>query len=254
MRPAAEAHFGEIAEIINLESRQRTPPYALESRPVQVQYVRQIFEHSRHSLSPFIVACLEEEDLLDRSKWLEGGEKAYREYVKSRASQPVKPPVVVGFASVAEARIGLRNRPCPGSRFVGQIRLIIHPEHRRKQYGAALLDRILLSVAPYHRSMIGYKWNCDEPGLVYEQPSAAHNRRLYSRVLAETFSQEEHIQAWKRNSLEKFDFKNVGRLEEMVRTNRGRNGGSQWLDLDLWQLQTGTQITYDEPGKYLIPQ
>ncbi|KAL6870094.1 hypothetical protein ACO1O0_001429 [Amphichorda felina] len=251
LRPATAAHFNQIADIINLESRQGVCPQALDSKETSARDVCHLFEHCQRNLRPFIVACLEGGDLLDRSKWPGVSEREYLEYVRFKQSQQAKPPEVVGFAFVAEPRIGFLNRPCPGSRFAGQIRLIVHPKHRQKGYGTALLDRILLSVAPYHHSLINYEWRCVDPGTVYEQPSAAHNRRLYSKVLAEVFSRKDAKAPWKHKMLEKFCFKQVACLEDMVRTDRGDE--SQWLDLELWQLQTTARIIDDAPGEYLTP-
>lgn len=251
LRPAAAEHFQQIADIINLEARQETFSYVLDSKTIEVRDVRRVFEYCQRNLRPFIVACLEEEDLLDRSKWPGVSEREYLEYVRFKKSQLQKPPMVVGFAFVVEPRIGFLNGPCPGSRFAGQVRLIVHSEHRQKQYGTALFDRILLSVAPYHHSLIDYKWRCVDPGMVYEQPTAAHNRRLYSRILVELFSHKNAKEKWRQKFLEKFGFKQVACLEDMIRTDKGRD--SQWLDLELWQLRTHTTVHDDAPGEYLKP-
>jgi GNAT superfamily N-acetyltransferase len=252
LRPAAEKDFEQIAEIINSERREETCPQVMGSKSVTARDIRGIFGHCRSNLRPFIVACVEEEDFLDRSKWPKGSEKVYQEYVRLKKSRPAGPSALVGFAFVAEARPGFSNRPCPGSRFTGQVRLIVHPQHRRKGCGTALLDRILLSVAPYHRGLIDYTWRCDEPSMIYELPTAAHNRRQYTHVFIENLSRRDAEMPWKRKLLEKFDFKPAACFEETVRTDRGCD--STWLDLEIWQHKTTYRVLDDQPGEYLTPK
>lgn len=255
VRPASEEHFQQMMEIISLEAHQKHCPQVLESKEVQERDLRRMLDVCRNNLRPFVVACLEEEDFHDRSKWPVGSGKQYMEYVKFKAAQPVKPPVVVGFAFVTEPRIGLLNSPCPGSRFAGQIKILVHPEHGNRLYGSALLDRILRCVAPYHRSLVDYDWKCDNPGMIYDESSAALNRRQYAQVIIENITSAgdaDPRRILKEHMLEKFDFKKIGCLHDAVRTDRGPE--SEWLDLELWQLKTHATIVDDSPNAYLSRQ
>ena len=251
LRPVEPMHFSQIAEIIHLEAGQKLCPQVLESKVVQERDIRRMSDVCQNNLRPFVVACLEEADFLDRALWPPGSDEQFLEFARFKQSQPKKPPLVVGFAFVTEPRIGLLNSPCPGSRFAGQIQLVVHPEHRNKLYGSALLDRILRSVAPYHRSLVDYEWKCDNADMIYDESSAALNRRQYTQVYIEnlTSGSTDPQQELKKHILDKFDFKKAGCLHRAVRTDKGRD--STWLDLEMWQLTTHATIVDDPPNEYL---
>jgi hypothetical protein len=196
-------------------------------------------------LRPFIVAVASENDFLDRSKWPKGADKVYEEYVQFKNSQESSGTgTILGFAFVSDARMGLFGEPCHGSRFAGRITVIVHPDHRGKLYGAALLDRILLSVAVYHRSVVDYKWECPSPTLVYEHP-VTKNQRKYARLHIEGLfaRQDDGREAWVDKMLENFEFKKIGRFGQVARTEKGA-----WLDSVMWELEARPvrEITGDE--------
>ncbi|CAM1505239.1 Fc.00g108760.m01.CDS01 [Cosmosporella sp. VM-42] len=238
IRPAVAADFPGIALIMNLESHQ-AKPQLVESRTLGVEDVEFAFNYCRRELRPFLVAVPGEPELLDRAKWPKGAEadKDFNEYVqfKQAQAQKSKAPPVLGFAFITEPRMGPLGGYCFGSRYSGLIKLFVHPDHRRKLYGSALLDRVLLSVAVYHRSVVDHKWECPNSASIYETP-AARNSRKYARLYLETlFSgpEDPEIQ-WIGKLLEDtFEFKRTGYFAEALRT--GSDSKSQWLDLAIWE-------------------
>ena len=250
LRPANSADFEGIAEIANLQIKDRQCLQIFESRDVTVQDIKRIFDGCTYNKRPFIVATTAVDELLDRAKWPAGSDKAFLEYVRYKEAQPKTPEKILGFAFVTEPRIGFLNLPCPGSRHSGLIRLAVHPEHRRKRYGAALLDRILLSVAPYHRSLVDYKWECPEDTLIYEKP-VTYNHRQYARIYIEMIASKGQEAGWRADMLQKYEFTQVACFEDAIKTDEGRE--SQWLNLVVWErrCQAATNIPDREPGALL---
>ncbi|KPM36051.1 hypothetical protein AK830_g10516 [Neonectria ditissima] len=237
LRPATPQDFLQIAAIFNRERRQEQSPQVMETTPVGVHDIEKIYESCRINLRPFVVAVPSTEDFLDRSKWPKGADKEFEEFARFKQSQKAsKPNCVVGFAFVADSRLGLFGSPCYGSRFTGRITVLVHPDHRRKLYGSALLDRMLLSVAVYHRSHVDYKWDCPDPALIYEEP-ATRNRRKYAHVYIEALASKGETEKtmWMAKMLEKFEFQQVALFKQAVRTDRGIN--SEWLDLTVWDFE-----------------
>ncbi|KAF7553615.1 hypothetical protein G7Z17_g3489 [Cylindrodendrum hubeiense] len=234
LRPATPNDFSGIAAIMNEERRQENALQILESVIVGPQDVRKIYETCRRDMRPFIVAVSSGSTLLDRSKWPEGADKEFEEFVRFKKSQKSSKGEIIGFAFVADSRLDLFGFPCRGSRFTGRIILLVASAQRRKLYGSALLDRILLSVAVYHRSLVDYKWECKDPALVYEH-LATRNRRMYSRLYIEALFETGKTNQGIAKMLEKFDFRQVARFEEAIRA--GRSAQSPWLDLIMWELE-----------------
>lgn len=244
LRPATPLDISGIVEVVNAEMAQEYPQI-LRTVPVRSKGIVDIYQDCQRSLRPFIVAVASENDFLDRSKWPKGADKVYAEYVQFKNSQESSGTgTILGFAFVSDARMGLFGEPCHGSRFAGRITVLVHPDNRGKLYGSALLDRILLSVAVYHRSVVDYKWECPSPALVYEHP-VTKNQRKYARLHIEgLFARKDgDKEAWVDKMLEKFEFKKIGRFGEAVRTETGA-----WLDSVMWELESRpvTEITGDE--------
>jgi GNAT superfamily N-acetyltransferase len=250
LRPATLDDLDGIVEVANLQLKDRDCPHIFDSRAITVQDIKRIFDASKFNLRPFIVATTAADELLDPTKWPLGSEKAFQEYVRYRESQPKASEKILGFAFVSEPRVGFLNLPCPGSRHSGQIRLAVHPEHRRKKYGAALLDRILLSVNPYHRSLVDYGWECPEDTLIYEKP-ATYNHRQYARVYIEVMAPKDRETDWRGDMLERFEFTRVACYEDAIKTDEGDD--SQWLNLIVWErrCQSASNIPNREPGTWL---
>ncbi|POR37306.1 Uncharacterized protein TPAR_02491 [Tolypocladium paradoxum] len=254
LRPALPADFERIAEIINLERQKEDCPQVLESKAVSVADIEGIFHYCKTNLRPFIVATPAEEDMLDRSKWPKNSERAYQEYVKFKKAQPSCPPVVVGLAFVGEPRMGFLDAPCPGSRYSGQVRIIVHPEHRQQSYGTALLDRTLLCLSSYHNNLIAYEWQCPAPAHIYESP-VGYNDRQYARVYVEMYCEGKNTAdfKWRAEMLGKFNFDEIAHVRQAVKTDR--DGKSKWLDLVLWEFEANptSAIRDATHGSYLTP-
>lgn len=236
LRPATPEDCAEIAQIVNLEIQKEGHSQILLPQPVTASDIRAVYDACLRGLRPFIVAVPSQNEFLDRSKWPKGAEEEYQEFLKfKKAQEPSKPTVILGFAFVADTRQGFLGHMCPASRLTGQIKLAVHPEHRRKLIGTALLDRILASVTIGHRSLVDFKWECSNPNSMYEYP-ADRNRRQYARVYVETFftGEDDPSLVWMTSMLEKFDFKRVGLFKETAK--RGTRGG-EWLDLVVWELE-----------------
>ncbi|KAL7936312.1 hypothetical protein V8C35DRAFT_297490 [Trichoderma chlorosporum] len=233
VRPATPEDFEAIAAIINLESRATGSPQIIEWRDVTAANVQKIYEDCQDNLQPFIVATTTEDPLLDRSNWPQTATKAYQSYIAFRSTQAKASQEVLGFAFVMEDRLGLLGGPCPGSRHTGQVKVVVHPDHRGKLYGSALLDRILLCTAPFHRRAVDYEWQCQDTSKVYES-IACQNRRKYAWIYIETFCAGRDDPALKLATgfLQKFEFQEVSYLRSAVKTDRYYE--SQWLDLVLW--------------------
>ncbi|KFA55758.1 hypothetical protein S40293_01883 [Stachybotrys chartarum IBT 40293] len=237
IRPAEPTDCEAIAAIINLENRAGRCPQILEEATVAAYEVLKTLEHCAKNCRPFIVAEYTTGNLVSRSKWSKDDEDEYQEFIKFRQSQPKIPAIVVGFALITETQGGLLQGPSAGLRYSGQVKLVVHPEHRQKLFGTALLDRILLSVAPYHRSLVDHKWECTSEGCIYEDP-VQRNTRQYAKLYIQVNSRgkvDEDL-AWRGKMLEKFDFRQVAYLSKTLRSEK--KYGSEWLDLSLWQLET----------------
>lgn len=229
LRPATEADLAAIADIANLEVKSSDCPQIIQSQAITALEMKRVLDSCRHHLRPFVVAEPKGDILLNRENWPALAEKAYLEYVNYKNSRPNNTANILGFAFVTEPRIGFLNTPCAGSRHSGQVRLVVHPDRRRHGYGSALLDKVLQSIAPYHRSLIDFDWQCTEDTLVYAKPSI-YNQRKYARVYIESFSNSgEKEDAWRVKMLEKFQFKQAGLFTKMVKTDRGKD--SKWLDV-----------------------
>ncbi|KAI5465449.1 hypothetical protein BGZ63DRAFT_420019 [Mariannaea sp. PMI_226] len=251
LRPATSQDFVGIAAIINAEMRQEDAQ-VLYTAPIGPQEIEQLYLHCQKDLRPFIVAVPSVNEFLDRSKWPEGADKEYKEFVrfKKLQQQSTNYNTVLGFAFVTEARMGLLATGCHGSRFTGRITVLVHPDHRRKLYGTALLDRILLSVSAYHRSLIDCAWECSNAMLIYEHP-VTKNQRKYARLHIEGLfaGKEGEKETWVNKLLEKFEFTKAGRLGETTCTGSGRP--SNWLDSVMWEHEARpvSEITEEEPQR-----
>ncbi|KAL7920867.1 hypothetical protein ACQKWADRAFT_136135 [Trichoderma austrokoningii] len=249
VRPAKPKDFGAIAAIMNLESKAKINPQVLEWKEVVAADIQQIYQSCRDNLRPFVVATTAEDPLLDRSNWPPNATKAHQSYLTFRSSQAEVPEEVLGFAFVTEARVGILGTTCPGSRHAGQIKVIVHPDHRGKLYGSALLDRVLLCIAPFHRSSVDYKWQCQDSAKIYEK-IAYQNHRTYAWIYIETFCADRADPAMQpvTRFLQKFEFREVGCLPSAIKTDRHYE--SQWLDLVLWarEAQPRSNIMDSAPG------
>ncbi|KAM3449412.1 hypothetical protein MY3296_006957 [Beauveria thailandica] len=182
LRPATEADIAAISDIVNLEQQASREENQEKSSGIKNWEVSKYLNKCRRERRPFIVATAGEDDLLDRSKWPAGADKAYKRYLQYQSTSKTLQPAIVGFA-FAMPRQSL-DAPDTDIDHSCYVTLYVHPSHRNEKYGSALLDRILMSVSPVHRSLIDFGWQCDDAVETYEQ-LASHNEKQYARVYVE---------------------------------------------------------------------
>lgn len=234
LRPVEPEDFQAIADIINLE-RERGQDSQLYLPKVDRGQIGTLYNACRGKHRPFIVAIASPGRLPNRTNWSKAEEDEYQEFLKFKKSRETSQPTVLGFAVITDARQGFLNGTCRGSRFSGNIKLIVHPKHRKKLIGTALLDKILSCIDIYHRSEIEYNWDCSDTRRTYEYVSA-HNLRKYNKVYVEAFSIGENdpkVESIQR-LLNKFDFEQVAQFRDAVK--HGNNPGV-WKSLNVWELE-----------------
>ncbi|KAJ4268798.1 hypothetical protein NW762_002866 [Fusarium torreyae] len=233
LRPVESGDFQGIADIMNLEMRQG--PYSQIFLPrVEPGHIATIYNACLQKRRPFIVAIPGVRELPNRAGWSKDDEDDYQEFLKfKKARGAAQPPSILGFAFVTDSRQGFLGGVCLGSRFSGLIKLAVHPGHRRKLVGSALLDRVLMSVAMYHRSLLDYTWDCPESRGIYEEISA-HNTQQYVKVYIETLfngDEDPRINGMKQ-LLDKFEFEQVACFKDAVKHG---NQPGVWKDLVVWE-------------------
>ncbi|KAM3522763.1 hypothetical protein NHJ13051_005490 [Beauveria bassiana] len=211
LRPATDDDIAAISDIINLERQSKRGNTQKKSSDIKNWDVSEYLKKCRHEQRPFIVAIAGEDDLLDRSKWPAGADKAYKKYVQYQSTFKKVQPSIVGFAfAMPRQSLDVQETEIDHSCY---ITLCVHPSHRNEKYGSALLDRILMSVSPVHRSLIDFGWQCDDAVETYEQ-LASHNAKQYARVFVEYSEPRdaEYKLMAREKLLRKFGFRQVGHL------------------------------------------
>ncbi|OAQ70127.1 Acyl-CoA N-acyltransferase [Pochonia chlamydosporia 170] len=239
IRSATPSDFAQIADIINAEASATKSPQIFKGSVVEGEDVSKIFDACRRNYRPFIVAAPAEDDFLDQSKWPSNSGKVYKEFAKYMAAHPKPASPIVGFAFVTDYHMGWDGTPCAASRLTGQVRLVVHPNHRRKLYGSALMDRILLSVSPFHRSALDHAWKCAAGKGVYEFP-VTRNKRQYTQLYLELFCEKNDPETykWRTELLKKFGFQDIGYFfNAVVRMDEQHH--CQWYD----KVLLATEIT-----------
>lgn len=236
VRPATQLDFAVVAEIVNEENKRTMISQNDERLVIHAEDVARVWDECRRDSRPFIVLTPADEDFLDRSKWPKHSENVYEEFARYMAEHPRPDLPVVGFAFITSSQIGLNDRPCPKARYSGRLNLIVHPDHRHKLYGSALLDRILMSISPFHTSVVDHDWkhdNDDSSG-IYEFP-ASRNIRQYTHLHVEVIEShnKNETDESRIHFLKKFDFEEVGRLRDgSVTEDEQRH--MHWQDLVTW--------------------
>ncbi|KAG5942921.1 hypothetical protein E4U53_007135 [Claviceps sorghi] len=229
VRPATQLDIPAIAEILEKESQDN------KRILLHAEDVARIWKKCRTDNRPFIVVTPAKEDVLDRSKWPNHSEAIYEDFARFMAKN--KRPVlsVVGFAFIAGSRLGMNDCACPGA-YSGHLNLIVHPDHRRRLYGSALLDRILISISPLHTSVVDHDWSCDKDEFdgIYEFP-ANRNVRQYTLLHVEVLDSHDRDETSdaRNQFLKKFGFEEVGRLKNVLVTEDDQQH-MHWQDLVTW--------------------
>lgn len=236
IRPATDDDIAGISEIINLDREAGEEPHRKAPSGIKSWDIVRIFNKCKKEQRPFLVATGREDDLLDRSKWPAGADKAFEEYVKYRSKFSGPAAAIVGFAFAMPRQGQSLDAQETHIDHSCYITLAIHPTQRNKKYATALLDRILMSVSPIHRSLIDFEWKCEDPAETYEQP-ASNNAKQYARIFVEYLDAHDEGQRLqsRKKLLEKFGFSQVGHLTCLKSEYRG--GKRLWLDLFVWELE-----------------
>ncbi|KAH6964241.1 hypothetical protein DER45DRAFT_626653 [Fusarium avenaceum] len=235
LRPVASGDFQGIADIMNLEMK-RGKDSQIFIPHVGPAHIASLYNTCQAKHRPFIVAVPSPKQIPNRTGWSKDEEEEYQEFLKfKQARNASQAHGIIGFAFIGDSRQGFLGVTCPGSRFNGQIKLVVHPSHRRKLIGSALMDRVLLCVAIYHRSLVDYTWDCSDARKTYEYVSA-HNKQKYNKLYIETFFTGKEDPAIKGISrfLEKFDFERVAYFKDAVK--HGSQPGV-WKDMVVWELE-----------------
>ncbi|KAG6122453.1 hypothetical protein E4U13_002355 [Claviceps humidiphila] len=243
VRPATQMDFAVVAEVVNA-NKASGEAYDCAMRPqddksfaMRSEDIARIWEACRAEKRPFIVVEPAEEDLLDRSKWPNHSEIVYEEFARFVAEHPRPCLGVVGFAFVTGSQPGLSDRVRPEACFSGRLTLMVHPDHRHKLYGSALLDRIMTTIMPLYNSVVDHEWNCDEMEL--------NGTRQYTRLHVElTEANDGDDTPGRTHFLKKFGFEEVGRLKDVVATEDGQRN-MHWRDLVTWAraITPGSKIS-----------
>lgn len=237
IRPATDDDIRGISDIINLEQQKTSKDDRNKaSSGIRSWDIAKIFNKCKKEQRPFIVATGAEMDILDRSKWPAGADRAYEEYVKYRSKSAAPQAAIAGFAFAMPRQVSSLDAQEIRTDHSCYVTLFVHPQHRNKKFVSALLDRILMSVSPVHRSLIDFDWKCDNPAEIYEQP-ASNNAKQYARIFVEyldAHAEDQRLPSRKK-LLEKFGFSQVGHLSCLRSESRG--GKRHWLDLLIWELE-----------------
>ncbi|KAG6012791.1 hypothetical protein E4U43_007649 [Claviceps pusilla] len=235
VRPATQLDLPAIVEIINEHHKRAMKPQG-DKRPVMhVEDMARVWDKCRADNRPFIVVAPVQEDFLDRSKWPNHSEAVYEEFTRFMAKKPRSALTVVGFAFIENSQLGLNDCACSRASYSGRLNLMVHSDHRRRLYGSALLDRILISISPLHASVVDHDWNrnMNEFDGIYEFP-ASRNVRQYTILHVEVLEPHDTVETPEPSThfLKKFGFEPVGRLENVLVTEVDQR--MHWQDLVTW--------------------
>ncbi|KAH7037881.1 uncharacterized protein B0I36DRAFT_428425 [Microdochium trichocladiopsis] len=150
LRPATEADMKAVAEIYNLEVRDshRT----LDTNPVAETDFDQLFTRLKAIDAPFLVAVKGWHKSL-----LPSSPSAARKR-RNATTTNNKNNIIIGFALVDVLSPGIAGSPLTCAAPCGRITLIVHPDHRGKRIGTAMMDVILSVCSQRHHSLGGYQF------------------------------------------------------------------------------------------------
>lgn len=237
IRPATDADIAAVTAIFNMEMSAAIYSQIPEDDAIEESDVQEILRDCERRQRPFIVAEISDEYLYNRESWpkTSAGAKAFKRFHEfQKTIGEVMQRQIVGLAYTTEARNGHLNRPCHGSRHTCYLRILVHPGHRRDSYGTALLDRMLLMLAPCHRSLIDYQWsNIDARG-IYD--TALNNCRKFAHVLVEILADqhEDILTKGPQRLLQKFAFTQIACIPRSIKVPGAF--ADKWLDLTIWGL------------------
>ena len=237
IRPVQTSDFDEIARLFNVELGALSWPQIFSSRSFSSSDIESFFTFCAKWKHPFIVATTADDPLLDKSKWPANSTAAYEQYIAYKNQVDPNPQKkILGVAFVSKFKLGFLGTFSPATRHSGILRVVVHPDHRRRTIGSALLDRLLVSTSLFYRNQVDYEWHCDHRNGTYEHP-VTRNTRQYARLYLDIWCESSNGPelAWRARMLAQFGLSQVAYL-----TGAGKSGhsqGAKWLDLSLWELQ-----------------
>ncbi|CEJ82011.1 hypothetical protein VHEMI02103 [[Torrubiella] hemipterigena] len=236
IRPATKEDAAAIGQMI--ESHRKIdypcqfPALNIDSETMALQQLQSCLDLGW----PFIVATSPDDELMERTNWPIHAGKAFEEYLKYKAEIPSSEKEILGLAFVRGFGQTVFGGPQLPMQNAGSICVLVQPNHRQKLVGTALLDRVLQSVAPYHRSVVDFQWKFSTTSGVYESLAANNQRQAVKMYVEYTTASGEEDPPWRSKMLEKFGFQHKVQLENVSRSDK-RAQGNGWLDLHIWELK-----------------
>ncbi|KAK3322595.1 hypothetical protein B0H66DRAFT_210106 [Apodospora peruviana] len=246
LRPAEKKDMGAVATIYNCEVKDGIQ--TLDSTPVSVQDIEDIFNTTEKLGMPFIVAVRGSARDLEPHK----GNAEYSIY--TQLAPYVADPLdvkqngtILGFAYLSVWEPGIAGNGNGSSRATARINLFVDPKYRRKKIGFSLLDKLIATVSQRFSSESAYDFVDLSNSPVYKHP-LGHKRQYFHLYLnyfvkhvhkIEEDSELEREQetynddfVWVKKLLEeKFNFTEKVRFESVHRSNKLVQGRPvYWLD------------------------
>lgn len=235
IRPATKEDAAVIGQMIEshrkIDYPSQFPEFDVDPETMALQQLQSCLDQRW----PFIVATTPDDELMERKNWPIHADKAFEEYLKYKSETPSEKEIL-GLAFVRgfeQAVLGGSLLPMQNA---GSICVLVQPKHRQKLVGTALLDRVLQSVAPYHRSIVDFQWKCNTTSGVYEHPAANNKRQAVKMYMEYTTASGKDDEPWRSKMLEKFGFQHKVQLENVSRSDK-KSQGNGWLDLHIWELK-----------------
>ena len=248
LRPAAKHDMEGVCRIYNLEMERGLQ--TLDTEPLTVKNFEHILATAQQLGMPFIVAVSGSA----RELGLKKGNLAFSAFNQMPSHGADNFGQVLGFAFLSTWQPGLAGTgggpregiPNGTSRATARINVFVHSDYRRKKIGFSLLDMLLTSVSDRFSSESGYDFIDATNSAVYKNSRDRKRQyfRLYlsylvkSKKRAEGNPKLEKEQAaydadlvWiKKMLVDRLNFVEVVRFENVHRTAEGRAEPVCWLD------------------------
>ncbi|KAK3905099.1 hypothetical protein C8A05DRAFT_13066 [Staphylotrichum tortipilum] len=242
LRPAAKHDMQGVCRIYNLEMERGLQ--ALDTEPLTGEDFEHILTTAQKLGMPFIVAMSGSARELGLTK----GNLAFSAFRQMPSHGPDNFGEVLGFAFLSTWQSGLTGQGTANgsSRATTRINVFVHPEYRLKKVGFSLLDMLLTTVSDRFSSESGYDFIDPTNSPVYKNSRGRERQyfRLYisyrvkSKQRAEGNPKLEKEQeaydndlTWvKKMLVDKLNFVELVRFENVHRTAKGRAEAVCWLD------------------------
>ena len=238
LRPATLEDMVGVTAIYDLEAT--TGTQASHREPVKTEFYQLLFQTCQQQQLPFIVAVAQEEEKIDMNLVPASQRELFQEFLEFRATREkaAKTDSIVGFAHTSVLDFGL----VPGAGladdlnlFSVKLQLYVHPDHRLKGIGTALLDRMVSFASTLSPRLPGYKWQYDGDNRVYADSAVDSARPVHRMYMTGQFpsSVDKSELEWRDKFLGKYgSFERAAKLKGHC---RGRGG--EFLDVILWETE-----------------